>query len=79
MKGNISIKVEVPANVDRLIRELCKLDGDDVTEFYTHQLLDGLAGWLNTEELFNLKGLAKIHGLHVLKGLDPSTYGKEDQ
>jgi hypothetical protein len=34
------------------------------------------AGWLNTGELFNLEGLAEIHGLHVLEGLDTSMFGK---
>ena len=30
--NQIKIEVEVPKNVDRLIREICKLDGSDVAD-----------------------------------------------
>lgn len=72
----VEIKIQVPENVDRLIREICKLDGSNVTEFYEEQLHMSLAGWLNNDEFFNTKRLAKIHGLHALEGLDPSMYGE---
>ena len=77
MKGKILVKVEVPENVDRLIREFCTLDGSDVTEFYQEKLLDNLQAFFNAGDLFDLKGLARIHGLHeAFDNLDRSMYGK---
>ena len=73
---HVSIQVRVPENVDRLIRELCKLDGTDITGFYQRTLLDGLAGYLNCDPLLDSRGLAEIHGLHILRGLDPSMFGE---
>ncbi len=75
----VEVKIKVPKNVDHLIRELCKLDGCDVTEFYQDSLLESIASWLNTGELFNLEELAKIHGLHILEDLDTTMYGKKEE
>jgi len=80
MRKMIEIKIKVPENLDRLIRELSKMDGTDVTEFYQDQLLESLSGQFNTGQLFNLEGLAENYDLHTAlkgKGLDESMYGKK--
>ena len=70
------IQVSVPENVDRLVKELCRLDGSNIEEFYQDMFLDGLRAYLDTGELFNLEGLARIHRLHeVFSNLDESMYG----
>ena len=79
MKGNISVKIEVPENVDRLMREICRLDGGNLSEFYQYIFLDALRAYFDTGELFNLEGLAKIHGLHeAFHNIDTCLYGKKD-
>ena len=43
-----TIQVSVPENADRLIRQLCKMDGTDIDEFYRDKFLDSLESFFNS-------------------------------
>mgnify|MGYP001093530502 CR=1 FL=1 len=74
---NVKVTVEIPANVDRLIRGLCALDGTDREAWYQDLLLDGLTGFLNSAEFIDWKGVARKFQLNKsLPSLDRTMFGE---
>ena len=79
MNEKVKVTVEVPQVVDKLVRDLCKIDGTTREVFYTNVLCEGIAGTLNAGELLDLEGVAKRYKLNEnLNGLDPSMFGEKE-
>jgi hypothetical protein len=77
IRGTVQINIEVPKDVDDLVSQLCQLDGTSKREFYEGRLMGDIAGFLNTGEFLDTKGLAeKFRLTKHLTGLDPSMYGE---
>lgn len=72
------VQVHVPAKVDKLLRELCRLDDSSIEEFYQDRFINGLRSFFNSGDLLDLEGLAKVHDLHKALKLDSDMYGEPE-